>query len=310
MPDAPVRGRFVWHELMTPDTKSAASFFTKIAGWNTQAWEQDPSYVMFLAKRRPVAGLTSLSAEAKAMGAPPSWLTYIGTPDVDETARQATSLGAKVLKQPTDIPTMGRFAIFQDPQGAVFAAYTPPQASQSDGAPALGDFSWHELATTDWRAALTFYQRLFGWEETSSMDMGPEAGTYQMFGWKGRPAGGIFNKSKQMPGPPAWLPYINVSDSKKVAKTIAKLGGKVVNGPMEVPGGDWIAQGIDLQGAMFAVHSVKPAAAAAAKKPAARKRATPRAARKASRAPAKAARRASAARPTKGKTKRAMKKRR
>ena len=265
MANATVRGRFLWHELMTTDTKSAARFFSKVAGWKTQAWKQDAGYTMFVASARPMAGLMLLPEDAKAMGAPPSWITYIGTPDVDETARLAASLGGKILKPASDIPTIGRFAVIQDPQGAVFSAFTPSQAPQADTEPTIGDFSWHELATTDWRAALTFYQQLFGWEGTSSMDMGPEMGTYQMYGWKGKTLGGIFNKPKQMPGPPSWLPYIKVADSKKAAETVKTLGGQVVNGPMEVPGGDWIAQGVDLQGAMFAVHSVKAAAGTDAK---------------------------------------------
>jgi uncharacterized protein len=260
MANATVRGRFMWHELMTLDTKSAASFFSKVVGWKTQAWEHDPSYTMFVANGRPMAGLMPLPEDAKAMGAPPSWITYIGTPDVDETARQAASLGGKILRPAADIPTVGRFAMIQDPHGAVFSAFTPAQAPQSDTEPTIADFSWHELATTDWRAALTFYQQLFGWEGMSSMDMGPEMGTYQMYGLQGKTLGGMFNKSKQMPGPPSWLPYIKVADSKKTAETVKMQGGQVVNGPMEVPGGDWIAQGVDPQGAMFAVHSVKPVA--------------------------------------------------
>src|SRR5262249_15970466 len=134
-----------------------------------------------------------------------------------------------------------------------------------------------------WRAALRFYQQLFGWEEAGSMDMGPGLGTYQMFGWNNRPVGGMFNKPPQMQGPSFWLPYIKVADSKKVAAAVPKLGGKIVNGPMEVPGGDWIAQGMDLQGAFFAVHSTKPATTAAA----ARKKASP--ARKASKTARRAA---------------------
>jgi predicted enzyme related to lactoylglutathione lyase len=260
MANATVRGRFVWHELMTTDTKSAASFYSKVVGWKTQAWEHDPSYTTFIANGRPMAGLMLLPEDAKAMGAPPSWLIYIGTADVDEAARQAASLGGKILRAATDIPTIGRFAVIQDPQGAVFAAFTPNQTPESDTEPGVGDFSWHELPTTDWRAAVTFYRQLFGWEPISSMDMGPEMGTYQMYGLKGKTLGGMFNKPKQMAGPPAWLPYITVPDSKKAAATVKKLGGQVVNGPMEVPGGGWIAQGVDLQGAMFAVHSAKPVA--------------------------------------------------
>ncbi len=306
MPDATIRGRFVWHQLMTTDTKSAAGFFAKVVGWKTQPFAQDPSYTMFVAKGRPMAGLMVLPEDAVAMGAPPSWTTYIGTPNVDETARQAAALGGKVLRQPADIPTVGRFAVIQDPQGAVFAAFTPAQAAPPDAPPTVGDFSWHELSTSDWRAALTFYQRLFGWEETSAMEMGPEMGTYQMYGWKGKTLGGMFKKPAQMPGPPSWLPYIKVTDSKKAAAAVKELGGRVVNGPMEVPGGDWIAQGVDLQGAMFAVHSAKPAEP---KKPARPKAAKRRVARKPVRK-AKPARRTSAARRSKGQRKSGSKRRR
>lgn len=305
MADPTVRGRFVWHELMTTDTKSAAGFFTKVIGWKTQGWDQDPSYTMFTSGGRPTAGLMTLPADAKAMGAPPNWLTYVGTPDVDATAQQAKSLGAKILREPSDIPKIGRWALIQDPQGAVFAAFTPAP-SDTSAAPPSG-FSWHELATTDQRAALAFYQQLFGWEATSSMDMGPGMGTYQMFGWGGQAAGGIFTKPAQMPGPPSWLPYIKVPDSKKTAASVKKQGGKVINGPMEVPGGDWIAQGMDLQGAVFAVHSAKSAAAsqpAAASKPAKVKRAAKaKRAKKAAKPRAAAKSKSKGAKKSKGKAK-------
>ena len=273
MSTATVRGRFVWHELLTTDTASAAAFFTKVTGWKTQPWPQDASYTLFVAGGRPMAGLMRLPEEARAMGAPPNWISHIGTPDVDQTVRQAAGLGAKILRPAETVPTVGRFAVLQDPQGAVFAVYKPDQIPPESAVPAVGDFSWHELVTTDWKAALAFYKQLFGWEETSAMDMGPEMGTYQMYGIGGRPLGGMYNKPPQMPAPPHWMPYIKVKDSKRAAAIVKKLGGRIINGPMEVPGGDWIVQGLDLQGAAFAVHSVKPAAQAspAPSKPAAGK---------------------------------------
>ena len=267
MSDSMVRGRFVWHELVTTDPKSAGAFFSKIIGWKAKPWGNDNSYSLFMAGSNQRAGLMSIPEEAQKAGAPPSWLTYIGTPNVDDTARLATSLGATIKMPPADIPTVGRYAVIADPQGAVFGLYTPNRPTGPDSEPAIGEFSWHELATTDAKAAFEFYRKLFGWEETSAMDMG-EMGVYQMFGLtkQGRPQGGLFNKSSQMPGPPAWLAYIKVADARKSADAIKKAGAQIVNGPMEVPGGDWIAQGVDPQGGMFAVHSsVAKAAAAPAK---------------------------------------------
>jgi len=267
-----VLGRFVWHELMTTDTKAAERFYTTVIGWTTQAWPQNPSYTMFLTGERPMAGLMDLPEDARAMGTPPNWLIYIGSPDVDATVHTAVSLGGSILVPPKDIPNVGRFAVLRDPQGAVFAVLTmtgvPPRA---DDAPPVGDFSWHELAATDWQTACAFYERLFGWKKTESMEMGP-AGTYQMFGLDTRSIGGIFNKPPQMPGPPAWLPYIRVTDSKRAASLVAVSAGRIVNGPMEVPGGGWIAQGVDPQGAMFAVHSTRPMPRSTAARPAVRKK--------------------------------------
>jgi predicted enzyme related to lactoylglutathione lyase len=261
MSDANVRGRILWHELNTTDQKAAAAFYLKAVGWTTQAGDENPSYVMFAAGGRPMAGLLAPGADA---GGRPNWLTYIGTPNLESTVRQAQALGATILKPAEGVPAVGRWVVLKDPQGAVFAALQPSQ-SPSDAEPGLGDFSWHELATTDAAAAFKFYQQLFGWEETGGMDMGPDLGMYHMYGKGGRPMGGIYKKPHDpkapahMQAPPHWLPYVLVTDTQKAADATKKAGGQVASGPMEVPGGDWIAIGIDPQGGAFAVHSRKQA---------------------------------------------------
>ena len=161
-----------------------------------------------------------------------------------------------------DIPTVGRFAVIQDPQSAVLALYTPADdASGHDGQPAIGEFSWHELSTSDYAAAFDFYSALFGWVKTETMDMGP-GGIYQMYGCvPGQALGGMFNKPADQPGPPAsWLYYVTVLDVHAKVEQVKQLGGQVLNGPMDVPGGDIVAQCMDPQGAAFALHARKPSA--------------------------------------------------
>ena len=280
-------GSFVWCELMTTDTAAAESFYKKVVGWTAKPFGPDGSYtVLNNSSGSGVGGIMKLPDQAKQSGAPPHWMMYVGTPDVDGMAMRIAQMGGKVHKQPEDIPTVGRFAVVADPFGASFAIFTPKPAP---GSPALkkgpiGDFSWFELYTPNPEGAWKFYETLFGWEKTSAMDMGPEMGVYQMFGRGGGiPNGGIM---KPPPGaPPAWMPYAMVKDAKASAATATANGGKIVNGPMEVPGGDWIAQGIDPQGAMFAVHSLKPAAAKKAAP--AKKAAKKSAAKKAKAKPAK-----------------------
>ncbi len=256
MSEENIRGRFVWHELMTTDTEAAKAFYTAIIGWGTKAWEGPVPYTLWMWGESQMGGLLELPKEARDMGTPPHWLSYIGTPDVDATTARARELGAKALMEPTDIPTIGRFAILQDLQGASFAVFTPSQAAKPETAPGLGDFSWHELVTSDRQAAWDFYFDLFSWENPPewNMDMGPD-GVYQMFGRNGTMYGGVYTKAKT---PPAWLPYIRVEDVHSTSEKVKEHGGQIVVAPMEVPGGSWIAVGIDPQGASFAIHHAAP----------------------------------------------------
>jgi predicted enzyme related to lactoylglutathione lyase len=257
-PEPTVRGRFLWYELMTTDVAAASGFYTKTLGWGTQAWPGPIPYTLWTNGNAPVGGLMELPEEARAGGAPPHWMAYIGTPDVDGTVDRAKTLNARVLVEPQDIPNVGRFAVLADPQGAVFAVYKPANEPRPEADPAVGEMSWHELATTDTQAAFRFYQNLFGWENQQEMDMGP-LGVYLIYGRAGRMYGGIYNKPPDMPAPPHFLLYVRVDDVNASLPRITENGGQILNGPMEVPGGDLIAQCLDPQGAAFAVHSKKPA---------------------------------------------------
>ena len=254
MSDAKPLGRFVWFDLMTADPAAAPAFYSRVTGWGTDQFAGATPYTMWTSDGAPLGGIMKLPPDA---GGPPHWLAYISTPDVDQTVKQAADLGARVLVPGTNIPTVGRFAVLADPHGAAFAVFTPEvSAPGHEGEARLREFSWHELSTHDYPAAFRFYERLFGWQKTSAMDMG-EAGTYQMFGRNGVVLGGMFNSSPQMPAPPGWLHYVLVDDVKRAVDAVTSGGGQVLNGPMEVPGGDWIAQCTDPQGAMFAVHARK-----------------------------------------------------
>jgi predicted enzyme related to lactoylglutathione lyase len=260
MADKTVRGRFVWHELMTPDTARAQAFYTRVLGWKTQPWEQDPSYTMFVAASGPLGGTAESSEQSH-------WLTYVRTDDIEATVEKARELGANVSKEVTEMPNGSRYAVLTDPHGAEFGVYSSTSDPGPESAPKRGEYSWHELATTDYRAAFDFYSALFDWEPAGEHDMGGALGTYFMFGRGGAPLGGIFNRTAEMPGGSAWVGYVRVKDVQQTVKKVSSAGGTVLLPPMEVPGGDWVAQFLDPQGAVFAVHTlaadVKSAATAA-----------------------------------------------
>ncbi len=251
-------GRFVWYDLMTTDVEAAIAFYKEVAGWGTQLFEQiDPPYTMWTVGETPIGGVVPLPPRAAEAGAPPHWLSYVSTPDVDETLSRATELGGSTIHPGQDIPGVGRFGVLSDPQGAALAVYTSTTSAGDEAPPELGHFSWHELTTSDHEAAFEFHSQLFGWEKTDAIDMG-EMGIYQMYGRNGVPAGGMFNKPPGMPGPDAyWLYYFLVDDCDSAVERIKAHGGQILNGPMEVPDGDQVAQCIDPQGGAFAIHARK-----------------------------------------------------
>jgi predicted enzyme related to lactoylglutathione lyase len=206
----------------------------------------------------PVGGLMALPEELRAHNVPPHWMMYIGAPTLEEAVSQVERRGGRILSPVIDVPSVGRMQAVTDPQGAAFSVYqpaSPPQ--QPEAAPEIGDVSWHELYTTDGKAAMTFYGEVFGWKPTESMDMGP-MGTYYMFGRDLGTIGGMMTKTPEMASiPSSWLLYVRVPDVKAAGERAVANGGKVINGPMEVPGGDLIVQCMDPQGAAFAMHQRK-----------------------------------------------------
>jgi len=110
-----------WNELMTTDTKKAGDFYSTVFDWGRDVQNFGPmEYTMFNnGGDRPSGGMLQITPEMGPI--PPNWLIYFAVDDCDATVKKATELGGSVIAPPTDIPTIGRFAVLTDPQGAVFA---------------------------------------------------------------------------------------------------------------------------------------------------------------------------------------------
>jgi len=252
----PILGRVLWYELLTTDVDAAEKFYTPVVGWTTQPFEGSPErYDMFAREGgTPVAGVMRIP---QGMNFPPHWGMYVGVPNLEEGVARVERLKGSALSPIIEVPTVGRMRTMRDPQGAAFSIYqpnTPPREPEHQ--PGMGEVSWHELYTSDAEAALAFYTELFGWRATESMDMG-DMGKYHMFG-RGVPLGGMMKLTPQMEGvPPHWGFYFHVADVHAGAERVKANGGSVLNGPMEVPGGDWIVNAMDPQGAGFSLHHTK-----------------------------------------------------
>jgi uncharacterized protein len=245
--------RFVWYELMTTDAAAAQRFYSEVIGWHAaDAGLPDMRYTLLSTAQGAVAGLMDLPEDARRAGAHPVWLGYVEVDDVDAAAARVLAGGGRVCQGPQDIPGVGRFATITDPQGATLALYKglsaqPPQPP----AGTAGQVGWHELHAGPLAPAFDFYATQFGWQATESMDIGP-LGTYQMFAMGGQSEGGMMTRPAAEPEA-FWQYYVNVPALAPALARVSALGGQVLRGPDEVPGGVWVAQCTDPQGARFAL---------------------------------------------------------
>jgi predicted enzyme related to lactoylglutathione lyase len=114
-------GTICWCELSTRDAARAGEFYTGLFGWGLKTG--DPAYHEITRGGVSIGGIMTMRPEME--GVPPHWGVYFQVADCDATAEKATFLGGQVHVGPMDIPKVGRFAVIQDPQGAVFMVFRP-----------------------------------------------------------------------------------------------------------------------------------------------------------------------------------------
>ena len=177
---------------------------------------------------------------------------YIAVDDVAAYAGKVKAAGGTIHRGPAEIPNVGTFAVAGDPHGAGFLLFKgngdgPPTPDQT----APGHIGWHELHAGDGTNAFAFYSGVFGWTKGEAMDMGP-MGKYQLFTTQG-PAAGRHDDEDAADAGAVLALLLQRRGDRRGGERVTSAGGKIVNGPMQVPGGRWIVQALDPQGAMFAL---------------------------------------------------------
>lgn len=241
-------GEFCWVDLSTSDPKSAEKFYVSLFGWTTNPISMGPDappYVMLLKNGKDVGAMME---DKKA---PPHWMPYVFVANIDDAAKKAKTLGATILAEPFDVTDAGRMAAIQDPQGAVLNLW---QGKRHIGAGVTGEpgtMCWNELYTPDIEGSRKFYTALFGWK----LKISPE---YTEAHVGETATGGMMQMRPEMKGmPPNWMPYFAVDDVDSVVKKAEAGGGRVHNGPMDIPDTGRFAVMGDPQGASFAVIKLK-----------------------------------------------------
>jgi predicted enzyme related to lactoylglutathione lyase len=238
---------FVWHDLMSTDPPRSLGFYMELFGWRSEE-----------IKVPMVGKITKMFAGDLAVGNvlpfdpkhgwPSHWVPYVLVEDVDLVCDGTKKLGGKVCFGAMDLPRVGRFAMIEDPTGALLH---PIASTTRTGAPEPAPattFVWDELRTADPDAARAFYKGLFGWGATRSGD----------FFVKGSRAVAGAKQAAASTTRPFWLAYVLVDDVEAASARAARLGAKTLDAPQDFPGGGRFAVHEDPGGATFGVASRPP----------------------------------------------------
>ncbi|KAA9132678.1 VOC family protein [Marinihelvus fidelis] len=228
--DAPLHGKFVWHDLVTDDIDAAKAFYGSLFGWSfrdTQRPEGGPYTLVVGAGGRILGGM--IEVEDPGNGVDYSrWLGYISVPDVDASAAAVTRLGGAMVVAPREVGSFARAAVARDAQGAV-VGFLDSHVGDPQDPPTqhVGDVTWNELLAANDVSASAFYLEAAGYEVTTTWRNG---GEYHTLNRGGVARAGIQDRPNDQVSP-LWLTHFAVVDPASAASKAASLGGNVVMAP-------------------------------------------------------------------------------
>lgn len=121
-------GLIHWTELNTHDAEKAKAFYGETLGWTFDAMPMGDGtpYFIAMSNGEMVGGVFTMT-EPELASVPEHWMTYFSVDDVDERVAMAKAAGGTVMREPFDVPGLGRFAIVQAPGGSVSGWVTPAE---------------------------------------------------------------------------------------------------------------------------------------------------------------------------------------
>ncbi len=235
-------GKFIWHDLLTPDALSAARFYEQLFGWQI---EQHGQYAIVRNGDKAIAGILQVEPAA-GKTREGVWMASVSVTDVDAAASLVTANGGTILHGPVDMAKRGRAVMISDPQRADLVLLQARGGDPVDTEVQIGDWLWDEIWTDRPETIEKFYREVLGYDELLS------GNDYDVFVHEGQWRAGIryLQKSKHM----LWVPVVRVADPYAITRQVKALGGVVWVSPGEAPGNEDIALIADVTGALLLVQ--------------------------------------------------------
>jgi uncharacterized protein len=245
-------GRFVWHDLMTTNIEQSLSFYSELfPEWNIETIPMgDHTYHKIHVGDLSFGGFVNM--EASDDGPSTHWISYVGVPNCDETVARCEQHGGTTVIPGFDVPNIGKFALIQDPQGALIKPFQLHSPIELADVPVAGHLGWHELLTNDTDGSRQFYQSVFGWSAVEKQI--PAEGTYTVFRAEEQEVAGCLPFPDGTEAPSSWLTYVFADDVESRAEKAESLGAQVYVMPRHIQGIGKFCVLADSNGAAFALY--------------------------------------------------------
>lgn len=246
--DAALVNRPVWFDLSTSDLEAAKSLYAELFGWSYQSFGAEMGHYTMAFREGRAAAAVAPKMPGQEDG-PVTWTVYFGVTDINAAVARVTANGGSIIVPPMAIPGSGHMAIAVDPGTAVFGLWQadPFPGAGVEGEP--GSMCWSEVICRNGADNAAFYAKVFDLTVQKIDAGGHDYWTLH----DGEPAVcGVMQMDAAFEGiPPHWLPYFAVADLDAANATLAKHGGKTLQGPIPSPYGRiMVVQ--DKQGAVMA----------------------------------------------------------
>ena len=228
-------GAFCFVESGSTDVESSSRFYEGLFDWEVdqRTLPDGGTYVRFLMRGGPVAGMYGVEAADEAVGVPSHWLSYVSVVDAVATLDKAVALGAKPFGGVVEVPGVVTVAEFSDPAGAVCGLWQPGSHIGASYVAEPGSLAWNDLLTPDPLGAASFYCSLFDWTlETIER----RSSSYHLFRCGDSLRGGMMGTSANGADHPSWRAHIGVADLDAATAKVIELGGHIANEAIQVPG--------------------------------------------------------------------------
>lgn len=255
--EAPVAAP-TWIELFTSDRDRAVAFYGELFGWDAEEPNEEfGGYLNFQLDGVRIAGLMQSQQEP---GHPVDfWNTYLRTDDIAATVAAAEAAGSPVFLPPHPVGDLGHFAMVADAGGAGVGFWQPGTHRGFGRYAEVGAPQWFELHADRHAETVAWYERVLGW---TPIEMGedPNFRYTRQPGPAGAEADDWVAAIMDTEGgrregePPSWKIYFLVADTDAAIATVERLGGSVLDGPVDTPFGR-LAEIADPMGATCKIGS-------------------------------------------------------